>query len=369
VTTTFLETTRVQQLADRLEHDIRSRGFDAGDRYLTAVEAGYLLGVSKSTADRAMRILTAKGVLQRQRNRGSYIGASVDMKRPTAARVICGLMPESARELFNSGLLMQGICGQMSHVTQVFSHLPRRGSVEHAREVLKYATSGGAVAGVVAISCPGEVYAFLADCGLPSVVLGSLHPGEPVLPSVESDHRQSGRLLTRLLIDRGHRRIALMNPTEVRPGENDFFDGVSEVLTEAELPHNALLVRSIPHDPGPFCAAVREVFGLPNRPTAFIARYQRHAEMISSVVSELGLAVPEDIQIVFRGQAEQSEEQSAYPHTQPVRRVEQIGALVGDMLGQLAEGLPLDQQRVVIPVELRGPQLRPAAKGTVKKSE
>ena len=354
--TTFLETTRVRQLADRLEQDIRSRGLRHGDRYLTAVEAGHMLGVSKTTADRAMRILTGSGVLRRRRNRGSYIGAAVNMESHVPLRVICGLMPESAKEVFNPGLLMEGICGQISHGGQVFSHVPRRGAVEHVREVLKYATSGGALAGVVAISCPGEVYTFLAECGMTTVVLGSLYPGDPMLPSVDADHRHSGRLLTRWLIDQGHRRIALMNPTEVRPGENDFFDGISEVLTEAELPHNALVVRAVPHEAERFGAAVREVLGLLNRPTAFIARYQHHAEIISAVATELGLAVPEDVQIVFRSQSAVSAEQSAHPHTQPVKGLEQIGAQIGDMLGQLAEGRPVDEQRVVIPVELQAPR-------------
>ena len=45
-------------VGDRLEQDIRSRGLRYGNRYLTVLEAGHLLGVSKTTADRAMRILT-----------------------------------------------------------------------------------------------------------------------------------------------------------------------------------------------------------------------------------------------------------------------------------------------------------------------
>ena len=348
----ILEKTKVEQLAYRLEQDIRSRNLSCGDRYLTAIEAGHMLGVSKTTADRAMRLLTKKALLRRRQNRGSYIGSAIDMKPSAPLRVICGLLPESFKGLFHYGLLMQGVCNSETGVNQMVNFVPKHDSAENVRGVLKYATSGSKIAGVVAISCPRDVYAFLADSGLPTVVLGSFYPGDPSLPSVDTDHRESGRLLTQLLLDRGHRRIALMNPTESRAGENDFFDGVSEVLSQAQLPHNALVVRSVPHEDEPFSAAVREVLSLPDRPAAFIARYQHHAELIGSVTSEMGLSVPDDVQIVFRGQAEQQAQQSAYPHAVPEMRLEQIGALIGDMLNKISEDLPLERPRVVIPVEL-----------------
>ncbi|MBN2291390.1 MAG: substrate-binding domain-containing protein [Pirellulales bacterium] len=349
---TILEKSKVEQLAYRLEHDIRTRNLSCGDRYLTAIEAGHLLGVSKTTADRAMRILTQQGLLQRRRNRGSYIGAAIDNKPSTPLRVVCGLLPEDFKGLFHYGLLMQGVCEQMTGLNQMVSFLPKHDSVEHVREMLKFAGSGAELAGVVAISCPREVYAFLADSDLPTVVLGSFHVGDPSLPSVDADHRESGRLLTRLLLDRGHRRIALMNPTESRPGENDFFDGVSEILSQARLPHNALVVRAVPHEDVPFSIAVREVLSLTDRPTAFIARYQHHAKLIATVTSEIGLCVPDDVQIVFRGQAEQQSQQSDYPHAVPRMRLERIGALIGEMLDRISADLPLEQTRVVIPVEL-----------------
>ena len=48
--------------------------------------------------------------------------------------------------------------------------------------------------GVIAFSCARSVYAYLADCGMPTVVLGSLYPDlRQSLPSVDLDYYEAGR--------------------------------------------------------------------------------------------------------------------------------------------------------------------------------
>src|SRR5438094_5267354 len=82
----------VNCLAERLERDIVSRGLLPGDRYLTAAEAGRELGVSAATANRAMRLLAARDVLNRERSRGTFIGPAVSSGHSFSVRTVFILM-------------------------------------------------------------------------------------------------------------------------------------------------------------------------------------------------------------------------------------------------------------------------------------
>ena len=48
---------KIRWLARKIEDDIRTRGLRAGEPYLTTAQAGRQMGISKSMAYRAMKIL------------------------------------------------------------------------------------------------------------------------------------------------------------------------------------------------------------------------------------------------------------------------------------------------------------------------
>ncbi len=62
-TKSSISNVRIRRLAQRLEHDIQSRGLGAGDRYMTGVEVSRQLGVSTAMAHRAMSLLVDKQIL------------------------------------------------------------------------------------------------------------------------------------------------------------------------------------------------------------------------------------------------------------------------------------------------------------------
>jgi DNA-binding LacI/PurR family transcriptional regulator len=102
--------------------------------------------------------------------------------------------------------------------------------------LIESAKAAGETAGFIAISCPREVYRILSDTNLPMVIHGSAYLDQENIPSVDVDNREAGKLLTEYLIQRGHRRMALLCVTDHLPGDNLFFDGTSEPLTAARLP-------------------------------------------------------------------------------------------------------------------------------------
>ena len=345
-------------VAKRLEGDLRSRGLRSGDRYLTVADAALMLGVSNATAHRAMSLLVRKKLLVRQHGRGTFVGEGIGEHRPARVRTVYILMPEEQKDVTSVQLedMVDALRSRVGGVNVQFSFIPATNSVEYVRELISSAQRMGQFAGAVPISCPRAVYKYLEEVGGPMVVLGSLYGDQRQLPSVDVDYRQIGHLLARYLVGKGHKRMALLLTGEGRPGDNAFFDGISDALTEADLPHNALTVRIYPHDFEAFRAQVRELLERPDRPTGIICGTDRLVGVVESVASNLELRLPRDVELVFQGQSTPAVERLPYVHAQPRVTFKQIAELVANMLRTLSDGKSLEQERVIVPVELREPE-------------
>jgi DNA-binding LacI/PurR family transcriptional regulator len=352
-------------VAKRLEGDLRSRGLQQGDRYLTVADAALMLGVSNATAHRAMSILVRKKLLTRQHGRGTFVGEGIGQKRAARVRTVYILMPEADRDVSSVQLedMMDSLRARLGGVNVQFSFIPSSNSVDYVRELIGSAQRIGQFAGAVPISCPRAVYKYLEEIGGPMVVLGSLYADQRSLASVDVDYRQIGQLLARYLVKKGHKRMALLLTGEGRPGDNAFYDGISDALTEADLPHNALTVRIYPHDFEAFRAQVRELLERPDRPTGIICGTDRLVGIVESVASSLELRIGRDVELVFQGQSTPAVERLPYVHAQPQLTFKQIANTVADMLRTLSEGGALEQDRVIVPVELREPEAGRSGRG------
>jgi DNA-binding LacI/PurR family transcriptional regulator len=353
-----MEVDGLAPLARRLEQDMRSRGLRAGDRYRTAAEAAVLLGVSTATAHRAMQLLVKNRMLVRQHGRGTFVGSAIS-EEATSIRVqtVFVFIPEGHKEVASTPFeaLLDAIRQRQPDVGVQFSFVPRAtGDVEYVREVVRLAQAGGQYAGAVPCACSREVYRCLSEVGGPLVVLGSLFSDQQHIPSLDFDYRQSGFLLAHHLCQRGNKRLALITTGSGRPGDGAFLDGVTDGVTEAGLPPNALIMRSFPQDVDTFRAMVHEMLASPKRPTGIICGSERLLNLVASVVSDMGLA--DEVELVFQGQAgAPSVEHSPYVHVQPTQPFAEIASMVADMFASLATGKQLRQHRVVVPVELRKP--------------
>jgi alanine racemase len=268
-------------------------------------------------------------------------------------------MPEADRDVTSVQLedMMDSLRSLLGGVNVQFSFIPAASSVDYVRELIGSAQRIGQFAGAVPISCPRAVYRYLDEVGGPVVVLGSLYPDQRSLASVDVNYRQIGQLLARYLVGKGHKRMALLLTGEGRPGDNAFYDGISDALTEADLPHNALTVRIYPHDFEAFRAQVRELLERTDRPTGIICGTDRLVGVVESVASSLELKMGRDLDLVFQGQSTPAVERLPYAHAQPRLTFKQIANTVAEMLKTLSEGGALEQDRVIIPVELREPEL------------
>ncbi len=315
-----------------------------------------MLSVSPATAHRAMDLLVQRRLLVRHQGRGTFVGDAIG--RPLAAhiRTIYVLLTDEGENVssFDLDALINAVRGRIGGTNVQFTFLPREGSVEYIRELIGSAQSSGQFAGAIPISCSREVYRYLAQAGAPMVVLGSLYVDQQHIAAVDIDYKQAGWLLAHHLLGRGHKRMALLTTGEGRPGDHAFFDGVSNALTEAGLPHNALAVRIFPRDFETFRAQVREVLDRPDRPTGIICHSERMVGAVLATAEQLGLSVPRDVELAFQGQARSSDEHR-FARVEPKLGFDKISQVIADMLRQVMQGKRPEQERIVVPVELREP--------------
>ena len=351
------QTSRVHRLAEHLEQDIRCRGLGPGDRYLTAAEAGNLLGVSTATAYRAMKVLAERQLLVGQRKRGTFIGPRVDAPHRVVVGTIYLLMHGDKRSLRNIRFetVIDAIRAALPGADVQISFVPKHDMLPFVRRVVSKGRASGELSGVVTGSLPREVHQFLAEFEIPTLILGSTYLDHPGIRSLDIDQREAGRLLVQYLIERGHRRMALLTHVEGYPGDNHFFDGVSAALTSAELPHDTLVMRLAP-DIDATAMLARELLDTADRPTAFIARTPSDADAIGRTASSLGLSVPGQVEVVFQHHCIARIESPPYPHVRPAVSGERIAALLGRLLGSVCEGKPLEENHVVVPVKLHVPE-------------
>jgi DNA-binding LacI/PurR family transcriptional regulator len=345
-------------LAERLVADIRRRGLAVGDRYLTADEVCHELGVGKTVAVKAMRLLAEQGALVSRQRSGTFIGPTLGKDKNSKVQTIYVLLP--AGDPSTSHWLFQpfiaGIHTEIPDVDVHFTFIPEKEPVAYVRELIDGPRASGQLTGIVAVSCPSVVYRYLIEQRVPAVIYGSVYSSELPITSVDSDSFQSGQLLARHLIDRGHRRIAFLMTGAGRPGNYLFQDGIIDALAAAGLSPSVLIPRLIHNDIEALRAIAKELLDGPERPTAIITRGSAQVEAMATVVAEAGLIVPDDVEIVFDyDQTTLRPHTPSYPWVQPTLSFTEITAMIGKILKEMSEGMPSSPKRVVIPVELHEP--------------
>ena len=344
----------VQELAERLERDIRSRGLAPGHKYLTGPESALLLGTSVATANRALQILAGRGIVVRRRSSGTFVGPAMAANNAPRISGVCVFSP-SSEKLYGTvrlDLLVEGLLANMHDVADVrMCYVPNEGGLDFVRSVIEPALRAAQLVGVIAIDLPYDVYRFLGDSGVPLVVMGALYPGQRY-PSVDADERGAGYLLAHYLIERGHRRLAMLSKSESCPGNHCFHDGVSEALTEAGLPHNTLILRTPGSHNEVLRGHVKQLLTMPDRPTGFIVGLPRWVDVVAAMAREHDLKVPSDVEIVFREVDETDTQHSGFSHVRLQMPSRERAHLVGRMLAQSRLRVPLVHNNVVIPYEV-----------------
>ncbi|HVT30605.1 MAG TPA: substrate-binding domain-containing protein [Lacipirellulaceae bacterium] len=359
-----------QHLAKKLEQDIYRRGLVPDEKYLSTRQVGQRFGVSLSMAAQAMQLLVEERKLVRRDRSGTYVGPGAQVDRTLRVKVVYVLMPEERANysVVPLDLLIDALshpAHDRSSSTENFSvqlsFLPKEEEVRYLRKLMVPTTSNWDLCGVVAISCSREIYRFLNRESIPTVVLGSLDHDLQALPSIDADHFECGRLLAKYLFDKGHERIALLGISNGRPGDHDFLDGIVEAMTIAGKPPNSLIARLCPNDLDTLRVQAEATLSGSNRPTGIVCRGQRMLHLVLPIVSQLGLKVPEDVELVYETFLTPQIGHLPFPCAQTSEPFERIAQQIGSMLREIRAGNTLKDRHLKIPVQLR---VAPGSSGT-----
>lgn len=191
--------------------------------------------------------------------------------------------------------------------------------------------------------------AFLREAQHPFVAFGRSGDGD--YPYIDVDGLSGMRQLVRHLVERGHRRIALiLSPanlvfTAVR------YEGYAQGLAEAGLPvrQDYLVEADLSQESG--CAAAHRLLTLPDPPTAIIACNDTMAIGAMEAARERGLTVGRDLAIAG------FDDIPTAAHTNPplttVRQpIYDIGRRALDMLIRVIRREPLEEPHVLLNPEL-----------------
>lgn len=119
------------------------------------------------------------------------------------------------------------------------------------------------------------------------------------LPSVVPDEVNGGYVATKMLLNRGHRRIGLINNAESIPAEFGRLAGYQQALAEFNIPFDPDLVANYqPPDAESGYRGTMQLLTRPSRPTALFCFNDRMAAGAYQALRELELLIPDDVAVI-----------------------------------------------------------------------
>ncbi|MBQ9662990.1 MAG: GntR family transcriptional regulator [Oscillospiraceae bacterium] len=196
-------------------------------------------GYSRETVRRALALLEQEGLLTRERGSGTYLADALAGRSGRIAVVVCCegdyLYPQLLRDI-------ESVCRPRGFRTEAYFTENR---TEREREILT-GLLADPPAGILmegaktALPSPNlDLLTRLGKLGIPLVWLHAPHGVPSGSPCVQDDNAGGGRLLTRYLLDKGHREIAGLFKYDDRQGPERYEGCVTELAQAGLSPADA----------------------------------------------------------------------------------------------------------------------------------
>ena len=344
-------TPKVIELADRLVVDIQSKGLEPGDKYLTTVSAARMLGVGNTLANRALQVLERREIISRQQKKGAIIS---NPRKGDASLLRCIHFVVHSQFLKTEGIgndfVLLGMQKELPGVHVQISFLPTGAPVEFVTDLIDHSLKSKAKDGLILVRAPYEVHQAVSESGVPAVVYGGVYPGVKRLPRLDRDMAAIGRFAAEFLLNRGHRRLAMLSRQQVLPGDQLKYEAILNCLAEYELPATRLSQRFLPPAQNVFEAAVKMLLNSDDPPTGFICSSLRMAEAVQAECEKAGLSLGDEIDLFLLDYYLPNNEKPRFPFARPEYSSEEQGRHIARMLAALAKGELVDDE--TIPVAL-----------------
>ena len=291
---------KIEMVTRDLEERIRAGEWKVNHRLPTQGELSKKYGVSLGSIAIALRNLQRKRLINIIPNKGAYIlkegesGAMAGGTRPLIA--LRGSYVGSLGG--NSGVLVGGVV-EVANAKQCPLLLLPRSTKGEDFDIDYYRARG--VQGVIFLGGEGYQEAVsLRTAGMPVILANEPVHATP-LNYVNYDHGDALRRILKLFIEQGHEKIAVVFPQTSLPG---YFEKILPDFLDTMARHHLLQSNTIDYwrclkmsDVEGSREAIRQLFALPQPPTAIFSLTTSCAAPCLSVAKERGLQVPEDLSI------------------------------------------------------------------------
>lgn len=259
------------------------------------------------------------------------------------------LLTESQQLLFSDptfALLLRGATAALAERSMTLVLLIADTAQEQL-SVERY-VSAGHVVGVLLVSshASDSLLATLVATGVPTVCSGIPQQGDVVVPHVAIDEIEAARTMTRHLIERGHRRIALITGPLDTPGGRLRLEGFREEIGDRFDPE---LVETGSYEAASGDAAMERLLERAPDIDAVFAASDVMAVGAIEALRRAGRRVPEDVAV-----AGFDDSGLAETHRPPLTTVRQpwsqISSTMVDMVLDIINGTP--REPVVLPTSL-----------------
>jgi GntR family transcriptional regulator of arabinose operon len=288
-----------RQVRDAIAREIEEKNLAPNSAYLSESRVMERFGVSRVTARQAFQLLEREGYLYRVQGKGTFI-APHDVKpaKTVALLATCVLqngvdavMLRAIEDYLNAYDINLVVCNCDNSLAKA------------ERYVKRLITSG--IDGLIYMAVPSdgtygknaELMRFVINHGVPVVQLDRYSPElEGMVASVRPDNERGGYLLTRHLVDIGHRRIGFCG-TYHSTAVADRFAGYRRCLDEHGIAFRPEYhKRTLCLEDFPVVAAQFAMMKDP--PTAVFALSDDPAYRLIDALRRHSIRVPEDIAVV-----------------------------------------------------------------------
>ncbi|AQQ70499.1 hypothetical protein SMSP2_00851 [Limihaloglobus sulfuriphilus] len=344
-------------IAKQIEMDFLKKGLRSGDRYFSANEVSVMFGISQSTADRAMRILSGQNKLVRKPRGGTFIGPGVSQPdRMSKINAVYVFFSAGMEEALSFDIISKCIYENFSNVGIQLISIPSEGGFNYFREIVDGAIERGNLLGSVLICGTREMYSYLNKHNIKSVVFGTLYSDQDFFISTDRDSTQSARLLVNYLVNRGRRKLLILIKNVGRAGSDQFIDSIYGSASMAGLSPADIKIRICNGNPEETVARINELFINGSSPDGIIVDGEYMLNLVEKVCANQDLVLNEDIEVVFEAGAIFNIRPQKYAHTCVMKEKEIFISELISKLRELTEGRSLPCEHIVLPVKLVEPK-------------
>lgn len=302
---------KYQRLKENIKGKIRDGKWQPGDRIFSERIMADRFGVSRITVKKAISDLIGEGVLEhRKGKRGTFVKNGGNHQVHTN---LIGVAIDDVRNLFGARMLrgIEDFLWEKRYHTIICNAERNIEKVEqYFASLLENRIAGVIFAPVIDrgyVENNSRIVKLLETNGVAYVLIDRYVPG--VLSNfVVSDHRESVKYITRHLLSKGYRRIALAIGTECS-SMDEGLEGYLEALAEAGVERDeTLIVRANDNllhsrpDPGEI-ERMERAMGKAGDFHAFLALNDRLLRAGISILLQKGISIGEEVKIAAHGDA------------------------------------------------------------------